>query len=289
MIMRFQAPLLVAAALLTGSPFVASVAAQPSKPIYVPPPGKAATEQLPILKEVGVDQKLNAQVPRDLEFTDSTGATVTLGDYFTGRPVVLALAYYECPMLCTQVLNGMVGSLEALTFSIGREFDVVVVSFDPGETPALAAEKKRTYLRRYGRAGAEPGMHFLTGREASIRALADAVGFRYTYDAAIDQYAHPAALTLLTGDGRVSRYLFGIEFAPRDLKFALVEATDGKIGSVVDQLLLFCYHYDPESGKYGFVVMNLVRAGGILTLVLLGGGIFLSLRRERRQALQGAR
>ena len=287
--MRFQVPLLVAAALSLGSPFAAEVSAQPSKPIYAPPPGKAATEQLPILKEVGVDQKPNAQIPLDLEFNDSTGRTVTLREYFTGRPVVLALVYYECPMLCTQVLNGLVGSLEALAFSIGKEFDVVAVSFDPGETPALAAQKKALYLRRYGREGAERGMHFLTGRQASITALADAVGFRYAYDAAIDQYAHPAAVTLLTGEGRVSRYLFGIEFAPRDFKLALVETTAGKIGSVVDQLLLFCYHYDPESGKYGFVVMNLVRGGGILTLVLLGGGIFISLRRERRQALQGAR
>ena len=287
--MRFTALLIVVASVLTAPPLTGIVSAQPSKPMYVPPPGKAATEQIPILKEIGVDQKLNAQIPLDLEFHDSTGRAVKLGEYFTGKPVVLALVYYECPMLCTQVLNGLIGSLEALSFSAGREVDVVAVSFDPGETPAIAADKKKTYLRRYGRAGAENGMHFLTGRESAIKALADSVGFRYAYDATIDQYAHPAAITLLTGEGKVSRYLFGIEFAPRDMKLGLIETTDGKIGSVVDQIQLFCYHYDPESGKYGFVVMNLVRFAGLLTVAVLGGSIFISLRRERRQAAQGAR
>jgi protein SCO1/2 len=269
-------------------PFVRQAEAQPSGPISVPPPGPTAAQQIPILREVGIDQKLGAQVPLDLVFSDETGQTVTLGRYFGAKPVVLALVYYECPMLCTMVLNGLVGSLEGIPFSIGRDFDVVVVSFDPGETPALAAEKKRQYVRRYGRAGAEPGMHFLTGRESSIKALTGAVGFRYAYDQAIDQFAHPAAVTVLTGEGRVSRYLFGIEFAPRDFKLALIEAADRKIGTVVDSVLLFCYHYDPETGTYGLVVMNLVRLAGALTVVVLGASIFISLRRERRQA-HGAR
>jgi protein SCO1/2 len=273
------------AALLGGA---APAAAQPSRPLSVPPPGKAATEQIPILREIGVDQKLGAALPLDLEFVDETGATVTLQKYFTGRPVVLALVYYECPMLCTQVLNGLIGSLEGIAFDIGREFDVLVVSFDPGETPALAAEKKRQYVRRYGRAGSEPGMHFLTGRESSIRALAGAVGFRYAYDAAIDQYAHPAAVTVLTGEGRVSRYLFGIEFAPRDFKLALIDAADRRIGTALDQVLLFCYHYDPSTGRYGLVIMNLVRLAGALTVVVMAGSIFYSLRRERRRS-QGVR
>jgi protein SCO1/2 len=257
-------------------------AAQPSAPKYVPPPGDAASKQIPMLREVGIDQKLDQLVPLDLEFTDEAGTTVRLGDFFGTRPVLLALVYYECPMLCTQVLNGLVGSLEALAFNPGRDFEVVVLSFDPGETPALAADKRATYLRRYGRPGTEAGWHFLTGREAAIRSLADAVGFRYAYDEAIDQYAHPAAITILTGGGRVSKYLYGIDFAPRDLRLAMVEAADGRIGTAVDQALLFCYHYDPETGKYGLVVMNLIRTGGVLTLVALGAFILVALRRERR-------
>jgi protein SCO1/2 len=243
----------------------------------------AATAQIPMLREVGVDQRLGEQVPLDTTFVDESGRTVRLGEYFGGRPVVLALVYYECPMLCTQVLNGLVGSLEALTFTAGREFDVVVVSFDPGETPALAAAKKATYLRRYGRPDAEAGLHFLTGRAESIDALTAAVGFRYAYDASIDQYAHPAAISVLTADGRVSRYLFGIEFAPRDLRLALVEATDRRIGSVIDQALLFCYHYDPETGTYGLAIMNVIRLAGLLTVGLAAAFIVGSLRRERRQ------
>jgi protein SCO1/2 len=254
--------------------------AQPSGPKAIPPPGRAATEQIPILREVGIDQKLDSRVPLDLEFVDAAGRTVTLSDFFGSRPVVLALVYYECPMLCTQVLSGLVGSLEALEFTAGEDFEVVVVSFDPGETPALAAEKQATYEGRYRRS--DGGMHFLTGREASIRPLADAVGFRYVYDEATDQWAHPAAITVLTADGRVSRYLFGIEFAPRDMRFALIDATDGTIGTVVDQALLFCFHYDPSTGKYGLVVMNLVRLGGVITLLGMGAFILVTLRRERR-------
>lgn len=259
-------------------------AAQPSGPLSIPPPGAVASEQIPALKDVGIDQsKLNNQLPLDLMFTDETGKDVRLGDYFGKRPVLLAFAYYECPMLCSMVLNGLVGSVEPLTFTAGKEFEVVVIGIDPGETPALAAEKKRVYVRRYNRGETAAGWHFLTGRETNIKRLADAAGFRYAYDEAIDQYAHPAAMTIATADGRVSRYLFGIEFAPRDVRFGLIEATEGKIGTAVDQMLLYCYHYDPETGKYGFVVMNLVRLGGLLTVVALGASVFLALRRERRQ------
>ena len=260
------------------------VSAQPSRPLSVPPPGKAATEQIPMLKEVGIDQKPNAQLPLDTEFTDEHGATVTLKQYFGQRPVVLALVYYGCPMLCTQVLNGLAGSLQGMSYTVGQEYDVLVVSFDPGETPAMAADRKKDFLRRYIRDANPANVHFLTGRDASIRAVTSAVGFRYAYDKAIDQYAHPAAITVLTADGRVSRYLYGVEFAPRDLKLALVEASEGRIGTVVEQALLFCYHYDPESGKYGFVIMNVVRAAGALTVILLAGSIFVALRRERRRA-----
>jgi protein SCO1/2 len=256
---------------------------QPSTPRYVPPPGKVASEQIPMLKDVGIDQKLNEKIALDVPFTDETGKDVTLGQFFGSRPVLLALVYYECPMLCTQVLHGLVGSLEGISFTAGKEFEVVFVSFDPGETPALAADRKQYFLRRYGHPEAAPYVHFLTGRETSIKALTSAIGFRYAYDAQIDQFAHPAAITLLTSEGRVSRYLYGIEFAPRDLKLALVEASAGKIGSVVEQILLFCYHYDPESGKYGLVIMNFVRLAAALTVIALGASVFWSLRRERRQ------
>ena len=270
--------IVVALALMT-----AGVSAQLSRPRSVPP-GKAASEQVPMLKEIGIDQKLDAQVPLDVEFQDEAGGTVKLGRYFGSRPVVLALVYYECPMLCTQVLNGFAGSLQGVALDAGKDYDVVVVSFDPGETPAMAADRKAEFLRRFVRQANAGSVHFLTGREASIKALAGAVGFRYAYDAATDQYAHPAAITVLTGQGRVSRYLYGVEFAPRDLKLALVEASSGRIGTLVDQAMLFCYHYDPESGKYGLAIMNFVRAAGALTVLALVGWILLSLRRERRQA-----
>ena len=260
------------------------VSAQQSRPLSVPPPGKAATELIPMLKEVGIDQKLDAQVPLDLEFSDEAGQAVTLRQFFGARPVVLALVYYECPMLCTQVLSGLAGSLQGMSFTVGKEYDVLVVSFDPGETPAMATSRKREFLRRFIRQSTPENIHFLTGREASIKALTGAVGFRYVYDASIDQFAHPAAITVLTPAGHVSRYLYGVEFAPRDLKLALVEASSGKIGTLTDQMLLFCYHYDPETGKYGLVIMNFVRAAGALTVLLLAGWIVFSLRRERRQA-----
>lgn len=270
------------AVILTGG---ASIAwAQPGGPLSVPPPGKAATELIPKLKEVGIDQRLDAQIPLDLKFVDESGRDVTLGQYFNGKkPVVLALVYYECPMLCTLTLNGLVSSLTPVSLSAGKDFDVLAVSFDPGETPALATERRKTFLQRYSRANAETGVHFLTGREDAIKALTAAVGFRYVYDQEIDQFAHPAAITIVSPAGKVSRYLFGVEFAPKDLKLSLVEATDGKIGTVVDQALLFCYHYDPETGKYGLAIMNLVRMAGALTVLTLVGAIVWSLRRERRQ------
>jgi len=261
-----------------------SLDAQLSAPLSVPPPGMAASERIPMLEDVGIDQRLNQAVPLDLPFMDENGRDVRLGDYFGERPVVLALVYFECPMLCTQVLNGMAGSFQALSFTAGQQFDIVAVSFDPGETPAMAKTRRDTYLKRYGRQSAASGVHFLTGRQESIDALTRAVGFRYAYDPSIDQYAHPAALTVLTPEGRVSRYLFGIEFAPRDLKLALVEAADSRIGTAIDQVLLFCYHYDPTTGKYGLAITNLVRAGGVATVLALGAFILLSLRRERRRA-----
>ena len=237
-----------------------------------------------ILAGIDVRQKLGTELPLDATFVDEGGKTVQLGEYFGKRPVIIAPVYYECPMLCSLVLEGFVKALRPLGFRPGDEFDVVIVSFDPGETPAMAAERKQDFVRRYIRDPREANIHFLTGRESAIKALTDAVGFKYAYDAAIDQYAHPAAITVLTPQGHVSRYLYGVEFAPRDLKLAIVEASEGRVGTFVEQALLFCYHYDPETGKYGLVILNFVRAAGALTVLLMVGWIVLSLRRERRQA-----
>jgi protein SCO1/2 len=257
--------------------------AQPSRPMSVPAPGKAATEQIPALREIGIDQKLNEKLPLDLEFTDEHGASVKLGQYFGQRPVVLAMVYYGCPMLCTQVLNGLGGSLQGMSYSVGKEYEVVVVSFDPGETPAMATDRKKQFMRRFISDPPEGNIHFLTGRDSSIKALTGAIGFKYAWDTATSQFAHPAAITVLTADGRISRYLYGVEFAPKDLKLAIVESSEGKIGSLVEQAMLFCYHYDPETGRYGFAIMNMVRAAGALTVLVLVGAIVISLRRERRQ------
>ena len=256
--------------------------AQPSGPLMVPPPGKAALERIPLLKDVDIIQKQGATIPLDLPFVDEHGKDVTLGQYFGSRPVVLALVYYECPMLCTQVLNGVFSSMEALPFTTGREFDLLVVSFDPADTPQLAAKKKAAYFERYRRPGSDAGMHFLTGRQESITALTKAVGFKYVYDESIKQFAHPAAVTVLSKTGQISQYLYGIEFAPRDLRLALVDAGDGKVGTAVDQILLYCYHYDPTTGKYGVAIMAMVRLGGILTVVILGISIFRNARRPQR-------
>lgn len=247
----------------------------------VPPAG-----QMPeLLQEVGLDQKLNAQVPLDLKFKDEDGRTVTLGQYFGKRPVILTLNYYECPMLCTEVLNGLVSSLSVMNFTIGKEFDVVTVSFDPRDTPELARQKKAAYLRRYKRAGAESGWHFLTGADHEIAVLTRAVGFRYAYNAKAGQFAHASGVMVATPEGRLSHYFYGIEYGPRDLRLSLVEASDHKIGSAVDQVLLACFHYDPSSGRYSMTIMTLVRAAGLLTVGLIAGAIVVMRRRERRGPL----
>jgi protein SCO1 len=243
--------------------------------------GQPASAQPEMLRGVGIDQKLDAQVPLDLVFRNEQGAEVTLGSLLRGKPVVLNLVYYECPMLCTLVLNGLLSSMKALPFTAGDEFDVITLSFDPRETPALAAQKKATYLEQYRRPAAEHGWHFLTGDAASIEQLAAAVGFRYRYDPQRKEFAHAAGLTVLTPQGVVARYLFGVEFAPRDLKFALMEAAENRIGTPIDQLLLLCYHYDPSSGRYSTAVLTGLRAGAVLTVLALGGFIFWTVRRER--------
>jgi protein SCO1/2 len=241
----------------------------------------ADTQRPQVLRDVGFDQRLGAQAPLDLPFRDETGRTVTLRDYVRDKPVLLVPAYYECPMLCTLVLNGVVSALRALPFDIGREFQVVTVSFNPLETSELAAAKKATYLEQYRRPGAADGWHFLVGDETSIHPLMEAIGFRYAWDATASQYAHASGLVVLTPGGRLSHYFYGVEFAPRDLRLALVEASHDGIGSFVDQLLLFCFHYDPATGRYSRVALNAVRAGGVLTLAALGGFILVMLRRDR--------
>jgi protein SCO1 len=235
------------------------------------------------LSRVAFEQRLNEQLPLDLPFKDEDGKVVKLGDYFGRKPVVLAFVYYECPMLCTQVLNGLEGALRVMNESVGDEFDVVTVSFDPRETPALAAGKKKAYLERYKRDSAEQGWHFLTGEQASIDALTKAAGFSYTWDEASQQFAHASGIVVATPAGKLSRYFFGIEYSARDLKFALMESTSERIGSLADQLLLYCYHYDPAKGNYGFVAMGAVRAGGAVTLLALVGFVFVSLRSDARR------
>jgi len=240
-----------------------------------------ANEMPRLLTEIGLDQRLNEALPLDLPFRDEQGRAVTLAQYFGERPVILTLVYYECPMLCTQVLNGLVSALGVLPFSIGEEYDVVTISFDPDETPELASAKKAAYLERYDRAGAERGWHFLTGSPRSIRAVTEAVGFRYAYNEGVDQFAHVSGFMVLTPEGRLSRYFYGIEYGPRDIRLALIEAGDGRIGSAVDQLFLYCFHYDPRSGKYSLAVMRVVRAAGVLTVGLVVGAIVVMRRRER--------
>jgi protein SCO1/2 len=233
-----------------------------------------------VMKQIGIDQKLDAQVPLDLAFRNEQGAVVPLRQYFGKRPVVLAMVYYECPMLCTFVLNGVLNSAKALSFEIGKDYEVVTVSIDPTEKPLLAESKHTMYAGLYGRPGAVAGWHFLTGEEPAIRQLANAVGFHYIYDKASQQYGHASGIMVLTPQGRVSRYFYGISYPPRDLRFALVEASGGKIGTPVDQILLTCFHYDPMTGKYGLVISRVVRLAGIATVLAIGGMVFVLRRRE---------
>jgi protein SCO1/2 len=240
-----------------------------------------AQEKPTLLRDVGYDQRLGEQVPLDLVFRDETGRPIPLRALFRGRAVVLSLVYYQCPMLCTLTLNGLASALSVLTFDVGKDFDVVTVSFEPKETAPLAAAKKKAHLERYQRPGAAEGWHFLTGDAPAIASLTRAVGFRYVWDAETRQYAHPAGLVVLTPDGRIARYMYGVEYAPRDLRLALVEASQRRIGNPVDAVLLYCYQYDPARGRYAASVLRLVRLGGILTVLGLASFVLVSLRRER--------
>jgi protein SCO1/2 len=250
---------------------------------YISAPGTTSQTMPQALREIGFDQNIGQQLPLDTQFRDEEGKTVTLGSFYGQRPVLLAFVYYTCPMLCTQVLNAMTSTISTLSLDAGKDFDLVVVSIDPRETPAQAAAKKAEYLHRYKRDGAAAGWHFLTGDEPEIQRLTKVAGFRYAWDAQTQQYAHPTGLIVTTPDGRPARYLFGIEYGPRDLRFALIDASQGKLGSVVDTLLLYCYHYDPMTGRYGVYVMRALRIAGVATVVLLGTFIVVMVRRDRSQ------
>ncbi len=248
--------------------------AQMNNGIMAPP----ANTKPPRLENVGLEQRLDAQVPPDLTFRDDTGKTVKLGDYFGRKPLILNLVYFNCTMLCGEALAGLSSAMRLVKFDVGNEFDVVTVSFDPHETPEMAAAKKKDYVARYGRANAAAGWHFLTGQPESINALTKAVGFQYQYDEKINQYAHATAIMVLTPQGRISRYFYGVDFPPKDLRMGLVEASQGKIGNAVDAVLLYCYHYNPESGKYGAMVGNILRLAAAATILLLGGLLFILWR-----------
>jgi protein SCO1/2 len=250
--------------------------AQMNNGVMSPP----ANTRPPRLENVGIEQHLDAQVPPDLTFRDETGKTVKLGDYFGRKPLILNLVYYNCTMLCGEALAGLASAMRLIKFDVGNEFDVVTVSFDPRETPGMAAAKKKDYVGRYGRANAAEGWHFLTGQPESINALTKAVGFQYQYDAKSSQYAHATAIMVLTPQGRISRYFYGVDFPPKDLRMGLVEASQGKIGNAVDAVLLYCYHYDPETGKYGAMVANILRLAAAATILIMGSLLFILWRMD---------
>jgi protein SCO1 len=239
-----------------------------------------ANQRPPGLNNVGIEQRLNEQIPPDLTFVDESGRAVRLGDYFSKKPLILSLAYYRCQMLCPEVLSGLATALRAMKFDAGKEFEVLTVSFDPHDTPELAAKTKQEYLGRYRRQNAEQGWHFLTGTPDAIASLTKAAGFQYEYDSTSRQYAHTTAIMVLTPEGKIAQYYYGVEYPPRDLRLGLVEASQHKIGSLADAILLYCYHYDPATGKYGAVITRILRLAGLATVVFLGTFILLMLRRE---------
>jgi protein SCO1/2 len=239
-------------------------------PVKMRPPG---------LKNVGIEQRLNEQIPQELAFRDQTGNLVRLGDYFGGKPMILNLVYYKCPMLCSEVLSGLTSALKPMKLDVGKDFEILTVSFDPRETPQDAAATSAEYLKRYGRPGAAQGWHFLTGPQESIDLLTKAAGFQYQYDKSSGQFAHSTAIVVVTPEGRIAQYYYGVEFSPKDLRLALVQASQNKIGNVVDQILLYCYHYDASAGKYNLVIFRVLRLAGLVTMLLLGGLMFILFRR----------
>ncbi|HLL99720.1 MAG TPA: SCO family protein [Pyrinomonadaceae bacterium] len=266
-----------------------------NSPLYAPrtyDPAQTTSNGLPkTLQEVGIEQRLNEPLPLETEFKDENGKTVRLGEYFgTGRPVILALVYYECPMLCNEVLNGLTGSLKGNSLNAGKDFDVVAISFDAREydKPELAKNKKAGYMRRYERPGTENGWHFLTGRQESIDAVAQAVGFKYHWDEKTQQFAHAGGIMMATPEGRLSRYFYGIDYAPIDLKLGLMDSAQNKIGTATDKLMLYCFHYDPATGTYGFAVFRALRFAGVLTLLGIGAMLFVFWRKNKKKVLVNA-
>jgi protein SCO1/2 len=259
----------------------AQMASGPATAGYKQEPGIVSTALPQALREIGFDQNIDQRVPLDTTFRNEAGATVRLGDYFGSKPVVMVFAYYDCPMLCTQVINGLSSALGTMSLNPGQDFEIVTVSFNPHDTPASATAKKAVYLERYRRPGAAGGWHFLTGDQPQIDRLTKAAGFRYAWDAETKQYAHPSGVIVLTPDGRLSKYLFGIEYGPRDLRLGIVEASAGKIGTPVDALLLYCYHYDPMTGRYGFAIMRAIRIAGAATVFAIGAFIIVMVRKEK--------
>jgi protein SCO1/2 len=241
-----------------------------SPPANVRPPG---------LKNVGIQQNLDGQIPPDLIFKDETGKTVRLGDYFGQKPIILSLVYYKCPMLCGEVLSGLTSALKVLKFNIGDEFNVLTVSFDPKDTPEIGAAKKAEYMERYKRPGTAAGWHFLTGPQDSIDALTKAAGFQYQYDPKTEQFAHSTAIMILTPQGKIAQYYYGVEYAPKDLRLGLIQASENKIGTVVDEILLYCYHYDPATGRYGAVISRILQLSALATVLMLGLLLVILIRR----------
>lgn len=262
-----------------------------NSPLYSPrkyDPSQSTSNGVPdALKTVGINQKLNGQIPLDAIFKDADGKEIKLGEYFgKEKPVVLALVYFECPMLCNEVLNGLTGSLKSLSFEVGKEFDVVAISFDAreNEKPNLAKNKKASYVERYNRPNAANGWHFLTGKQSEIDKVTKAVGFNYKFDEKSNQFAHAGGIMVLTPEGKISRYLYGIDYAPKDLKFAIMESSENKIGNPAEQLYLYCYHYDPSTGKYGFAILNVLRLMAVATIVGLGTMFFVFWRKNKKKA-----
>ena len=263
-----------------------------NSPLYSPrnyDPTISESNGLPkVLQEVGIKQKLGEQLPLETEFKDANGNVVKLGEYFgKGKPVILALVYYECPMLCNEVLNGLTGSLKGISFDAGKEFDVIAISFDAreNEKPNLAKNKKESYLARYGRAGGENGWHFLTGTQESIDAVTEAVGFGYVYDEKTNQFAHAGGVMIVTPEGKLSRYYYGIDYEPRQLKFGIMDSGQSKVGNPAEQLLLYCFHYDPSTGKYGLSILRVIRIAGVATILGIAGMMLVFWRRNKRKGL----
>ncbi len=247
--------------------------------------GSVSTGLPAVLKDIGIEQRLNEQVPLDAVFKDEQGREVRLGEYFKGKPVVLALVYYSCPMLCNQILNGMLSSFRQVTFNAGEDYQIVAISFDSKETPQLATNKKQTYVKAYNRASGEAGWHFLTGDDANVKRVADAVGFRFKWDETTSQFAHASGIFVTTPEGKLARYFYGIEYRPRDMRLALVEASQNHIGTPADKLMLYCYHYDPATGKYGAVVMNIMKVAGVITIGLIVGMLLILRKRGLQNQL----